>query len=320
MGRHHARVYSELDGINLAGVADPDEERGTEIANKYSAKYYRDYHDMLESEDIQAITIAAPTSLHKQIALDCISRGIDILIEKPIADTVDGGEEILKTAKEQGVFVFVGHIERFNPAIQKLKTMLDNGEVGTVTSLLARRVGPFPPQIKDANVILDIGVHDIDIFNYLLGKKVRRIFTSGGKALNSKREDFADIFLDYVGVGAFCQVNWITPIKLRQLFVTGTNGFIELDYITQKVKLYESVYAKEYDSFGDFIVKFGEPNTRDIPVETSEPLKMEINYFLNKVKKGEKSLSFAYETLYALSIALKAIQSLEGGRSIEFSE
>ena len=307
MGKHHATVYSEL-GVDLVAISDVNELAGKELASKFKCKYYNDYKQMLQNEKLDVISVAVPTSLHKKIALDCISAGINVLIEKPIASTVEEAQEIISAAKNKNVRIAVGHIERFNPAVLKLKEILGEGKLGQIVSITARRVGLFPSQIKDANVIIDLAVHDIDVINFLLNKTPKEIlFSRAGLALNGMREDFADFVLNFDPELATIQVNWITPIKIRNLCVTGTKGYAELNYMTQELTLYESNFEKTFDSFGEFMIKFSTSNTIQVPVEKAEPLKSEIKSFLDSIEKKQECFVTAEDGLNALEIALNVL-------------
>ncbi|MBN1348198.1 Gfo/Idh/MocA family oxidoreductase [candidate division KSB1 bacterium] len=311
MGWHHARVYSELDESTLVAVADVDSEVGLKAAEKYSATYYRDYREMLAKEALDAVSIAVPTSLHKAVALDCIAEKVPMLIEKPIAGTLEDGNEIIAKAGSAGIPIMIGHIERFNPAVQKLKALIAENALDRITSIVARRVGIYPSRIKDANVIVDIAVHDIDICNFLLGRLPDSVHANAGKALNSERIDYATLFMDYGDTEIFIQVNWITPVKIRELNITGIKGYGELNFLTQSLKLYESQYETTYDSFNDYVIKFGTPNIREIDVKTAEPLKLELQQFLVSLKNDTAMPVPAQEGLAALKIALRAIESYE---------
>ncbi len=306
MGKHHARVYSELD-CKLVAVCDVNEKTGKEIASRFRCKFYKDYMQMLEKEEIDAVSIVVPTIMHKKVALDCIEKGKNILVEKPIADKVEDAKLIINAAKEKNIKLAVGHIERFNPAVQKLKEIINKGELGDITTMVAKRVGVFPPQIKDANVIIDLAVHDIDVFNYLLNKKPDRVFAVAGNALTDKREDYADILLKYNSTDAFIQVNWITPVKIRNLAVTGTKGYVELNYITQDLVTYKSNYTKDED-FND-VIKFGTPEKAIIKIEKTQPLKQELKDFLVSIKSNKEPLVTGNDALAALETALKIISS-----------
>ncbi len=307
MGRHHVRNYFEVEEGELVAIADIDERQGRDLSSKYRCKYYRDYTEMVEKESPEAVTIAVPSSLHHKVGTDLMSRGIHVLIEKPIATTLKEAKELINCAKLNEVKLMVGHIERFNSGVAKLKEIIEKGELGEVTSVIARRVGLFPPRIKDANVIIDLAVHDIDIINYLLNKEPNEVFSNGGRAIVDGREDYAELFLKYGNTSGFIQVNWITPVKIRNIAVTGTKGYAELNYITQKLQLFRSRYSKSEDSFGDFVIKFGEPERKDIKIEPKEPLKMEIKAFLKSILENKPSPISGEEGLKALKTALYSI-------------
>jgi len=307
MGKHHARVYSGLDEANLVAVCDTELEKAEEIAKRFGCGAYADYQKMLENENIDAVSVAVPTKFHSEVALHCIKRGVHVLIEKPLADSIENAQAIIDAASEKNVILMAGHIERFNPAVQKLKAMIDSGELGAITSVIARRVGVFPPQIRDANVIIDLAIHDIDIFNYLLGKEPVKVNVNSGRALINQRDDFADMLLDYGGTNAFVQVNWITPVKIRGLAVTGTKGYAELNYITQELVVHKSRF-RNIDDFND-VVEFGTPEKCVIRVEKAEPLRLELAHFIGCVTSGKQPLVTGRDALSALRVALNAIET-----------
>jgi UDP-N-acetylglucosamine 3-dehydrogenase len=315
MGENHVRVYDELEDAELVAIAEIS-KKGGELAKKYGCRHYRGYQEMIDSEDLDAISICVPTSIHSEVALACIEKGIHILVEKPIASTIEEGEEIQRKAAEKGVILTVGHIERFNPAVQRLKDIIDK-KIGSPTSIIARRVGIFPPQIKEANVITDLAVHDIDIFNYLLGKSPKEIYAKSGMALERGREDHAIIILSYENTDCLIQVNWITPVKVRELAVTGTKGYAELNYITQDLRVFENTFEKSHDTFGDFVLKFGNPKEVTINVSKMEPLTAELKHFLDCVENGKTPIVTGADGLSALHIATKAIESYRKGKPLK---
>jgi UDP-N-acetylglucosamine 3-dehydrogenase len=317
MGKNHARVYYELSNVKLVAVSDLDSSNLREISSKFSCKGYRDYKEMLREVDIDAVSIAVPTKLHKELTLNSIAEGKHILVEKPIADTKENALKMIGAAKRKGVVLAIGHVERYNPGVTKLKEIIEEGKLGEITSIMARRVGGFPPQIKDANVILDLAVHDIDIINYLLEARPKEVYAKSGDALKSGREDHAIINLVYEDVACVVQVNWITPVKVRELLVTGTKGYAELNYITQELRVFESSYEKSYDSFGDFVVKFGSPKEVEVKVHKKEPLKAELESFIDCIKNNKEPLIKGEDALHSLEISNKAIESYKKGTVIK---
>ena len=307
MGRHHARNYREIPATNLIAIADTNPKVGGEIAKKFNCRFFRDYREMLEKEKLDLVSIAVPTPLHRRVALDCVSQGIHILIEKPIAQTVAEAKEIVKKAKQKGVKFTVGHIERFNPAVLKLKEMIDKGRLGEIVSVATFRLGPMRPEIKNADVVIDIGVHDIDIMNWFFGCLPEKFYARGGSALAPPGIiDHVEAFLNYGQAGGLLLANYITPLKVRKLTVSGKKAYVELNYITQELDFYESRIMKDYDDFGDFLIKFGDrQDKKTIAVKNIEPLKAELIAFIRAIQTNGRPAVTAREAIEALDIAQK---------------
>lgn len=314
MGRHHVRNCSEIANINLVAIADINEKIGQPLAEKYHCRFYKDYREMLKKEKLDFVSICVPTKLHKKVAIDAITSGCHILIEKPIASNISEAKEIIQKAKARGIKFSVGHIERFNPAVLKLKEMIDAGKLGEITSIVTRRLGPMPNQIKDANVVIDIGVHDLDLMNWFYGQLPSYMMVNGGRALNKDQCDHADILLKYGKYGALAQINWITPIKIRKMNITGTKAYAEINFITQELDVYESNYSTDYNDFGEFVIKFGEPKEKKtIKVQNIEPLKAEIKSFVRAIRENTRPMVTAREAIDALDIACKIDRMMSKG-------
>jgi UDP-N-acetylglucosamine 3-dehydrogenase len=297
MGKNHARLYSELLGVELIGVSDVNETLVASVARSYGCKRFADYHDLL-GENLDALSIAVPTTLHKQVALDAIQKGMNVLVEKPIADTVENADEIIKAARENRVKLMVGHVERFNPAIIKLKELIDNGLLGNVVSISAKRVGLYNPRIKDVGIIVDLGTHDIDIMSYLYGVKVREVYASAGSVVHS-HEDHAIITLNFNNGGSgVIDTNWLTPHKVRHLTVIGSQGIAEVDYIEETLRIFDQEWV------------------RDAKIEKEEPLKLELLHFIDCVQHDKKPLVSGEDGRHALEVALAAVESARTGKVI----
>ncbi|MDF1534511.1 MAG: UDP-N-acetylglucosamine 3-dehydrogenase [Methanosarcinaceae archaeon] len=292
MGQHHVRIYSEMENVELVGISDVSESRVNELTQQYNTKGFTDYNELLE-QGLDAVSIVVPTTLHMPIGLDVINSGVNLLVEKPIADTVENAEKLTKAAKDAGVKLMVGHIERFNPAVTKLKQIIDSGLLGKIVSISARRVGPYNPRIRDVGVILDIGVHDIDAISYLYGKKVNEVYSIAGADIHSF-EDHAAIILrfdhEFSGI---VETNWLTPHKVRKLTVIGVDGVAYLDYIDQTVELHD----------GEWI--------RKAKVEMDEPLKRELIHFIDAISNGNEPSPSGEDGIHALKVAMAAIESYE---------
>jgi UDP-N-acetylglucosamine 3-dehydrogenase len=264
MGQNHVRVYNEMEDTDLVGIADVNERRVREIANQHKTKAFTDYKDLLK-EDLDAISIAVPTILHKKVAIDFIGGGVNCLIEKPIASNLEDAKEIIREAEKNNVKLAIGHIERFNPAVTKLKEIIENGILGKMLLISTRRVGPFVPRITDVGIIIDLATHDIDVVRYLAGQEPVNVFAKSG-GIKNKKGDHALVLLDFGDVSASIEVNWFTPHKVRSLVATGTEGIAYLDYLKQDIEIYNSDWKM-------------------IPkIEKEEPLKVELEHFLECVK------------------------------------
>src|SRR3990172_3883340 len=147
MGRNHARVYAELDGVELVGVADSNQELANDVADKYRVKAYGSYQELLKQERPDAVSVVVPTAMHEEVGTIALQSGAHVLIEKPIASTVEEGKRLIALAEELGRKLTVGHIVRFNPAIRALRQKLQAGELGRIFQIVCRRVGPFPARI-----------------------------------------------------------------------------------------------------------------------------------------------------------------------------
>jgi len=297
MGKNHLRVYSEMNQ-EIVGIADINIERGNFLAEKYNTKFFRDYRELLK-KDLDAVSIAVPTTLHKKVALDCMEKGINILIEKPIADTLRNALEIKAKAEKEDLKVMVGHIERFNPAIEKIKEMTGTGEMGELVSISAKRVGPYNPRIRDVGIIIDLGVHDIDIISYLYKDKVEYVYASAGSVIHNF-EDHASILLKFRnGHAGLIETNWLTPFKIRTLTMVGDRGIASIDYLVPSLKLYN------------------EKEEKYIRIEKKEPLRSELEHFIECIKKNKEPIVSIEDGKNALKIALSAIESYKKNKIIK---
>ena len=296
MGKHHARVYAGLSDVELVGVADVNKDVVHRIAEKYKTEAFIDYKELLK-RDLDAVSIVVPTFLHEKVAVDTANAGINMLIEKPIADTVENAREIIKSAAENGVKIMVGHIERFNPIISVIQKSIGNNDI---ISIDVTRVGPFPPRIRDVGVMVDLATHDIDLIRYLTNSEFRKICSLTSKN-TFKNEDIAILSFEMEnGVLAHITTNWLTPFKTREINIAMKEKFIKGLFIDQKV----SEYSK-YKEDGSYLVK-------ELSVPFGEPLKLELEAFLKAVRDEEEPPITGEDGLKALEVATEC--SKTGGK------
>ena len=300
MGQQHCRVLKKLSHVNLVSVCD-----------KNLPADYQDYRLMLKKETIDAVIVATPTKSHYLISRDCLKAGKHVLVEKPITETVEQAKRLINLAKTNQLILTVGHIERFNPAIKKLKAMVQNNQLGGIKSMICQRLGLFDQRVKNTNVVKDIAIHDLDIVNYLLASRPKKINACGGRAILKKQIDYADILLDYGSASVHIQVNWITPIKVRKLLIAGTKGYVELDYLQQTLNYYRHRYSQNYADFKQLIDKFDRRPQR-IKIRKEEPLKLELQSFCQDIVRHRQPQVTPEEGLAALKIALKISKMIQG--------
>ena len=307
MGKNHLRNYFLLPGAELVGLADINPS-AKKLADEYKADFFTDYKDMLDQLKPDAVSVVVPTPLHAEVATEVMSRGIHCLLEKPISSTVKEADALIELAKKQKVVFTVGHIEHYNPLVIELKKLLDKKAIGEITSIVCKRVGGFPAVEPKTNVIIDLAVHDIGIITHLLKKEPKKIHSHGSRTHHSNEVDSAEMLIDYGKASGFIQANWLTPVKIRTIAVTGSGGYIEGNYITQELEYYEHNMSLGNEGFSNFIVKMGEPKKDIIKVDFEEPLAQELKAFLARIQGDKKAyLVEPEEARTALKFALLAV-------------
>jgi predicted dehydrogenase len=314
MGRNHLRVLHDLDGAQLVGLADPDEAIAQKSARRFGVPAYTDYRQLLDGVELDAVVVAVPTAMHKQVVLDALQRRLHVLVEKPIASTVEEGNDLMLTAREAGVLLAVGHIERYNPAIVELHKRLWQGELGRVFKMHARRLGPFPPRVRDVGVVIDLGTHDVDIMRWLSGSEVQRVYAETARQIHTEHEDLLSGLLRFndgsIGV---LDINWLTPTKIRELMITGERGMFHVNYLTQDLFFYENNYVKtDWDTISN-ISGVSEGDMVRLRIDKAEPLKIELESFLKAASGETAPIVSAEDGIAALRIVQKLVEAgLEG--------
>ena len=303
MGENHVRVYHKMEEANLMGVSDVSEREKKKIEKKYGAKGYTDYCELLANPEIEVVSVCVPTTFHHAVVMEAIKHKKHVLVEKPIAFTLTEAEEMIAAAKEAGVILATGHVERFNPAVQKAKELIDDGVIGDIVSAFAKRVGPLPPRIKDVGVSIDLAIHDLDIMNYLFEEEITQVYgTMNSSFDDSEFEDHAEIMVSFDNESTgIIEVNWLTPYKRRELELTGTAGIISVDYIQQSIEV-----------FGKF--------AQDIEIVHEEPLKGELKSFLNSVVEEKEPVITGEDGLKALKMVIAANKSSKEHRPVSLDE
>jgi UDP-N-acetylglucosamine 3-dehydrogenase len=319
MGKNHARVYTELPDVELVSVADADAEIAGAVGKRLGVKAYQDYQEMLSTEHPEAVSIAVPTALHMEVAMAAMQAGADILIEKPIAATVDEAKFLIEQASVSGRKLMVGHIARFNPAIQVLKQKLEAGALGRIFQIICRRVGPFPARIRDVGVVVDLAPHDLDIMRYLTGLEPLRVYAETEQRIHTQHEDLMSGLLRFPdGVTGTLEINWLTPTKVREVLVLGERGLFRVDDLTQDLYFYENEQANGtlWPALQN-LKGVSEGSMIRFALQRYEPLKAELQGFLKAVQQDLPVPVSGADGLAALRLALALVESGHSHQVIE---
>jgi UDP-N-acetylglucosamine 3-dehydrogenase len=290
-GWNHARVFTDLPDCKLVAVCDADPKRAKLAGEFYHVNAYTQPDEILKNDEIDAITVCTPSSTHKDVGLQVMEHGKDLLVEKPMAVSPSDAEKMITEARKAGVMLTVGFIERFNPGVQYAKEQLESGRVGKVVLASARRVSRWPTRIGDVGVVKDLAIHDIDIVHWLMKSEVYEVYAVIGSE-RLAQEDHANIVMHFKnGATGFIETNWLTPHKVRKLIVTGSEAIVSVDYITQEVTV--------EDEKGLF----------SPTITFQEPLRRELTHFLDCVRNDTKPLVSGEDGLSALEIADAALKS-----------
>ena len=319
MGYNHLRVYSEMGDVQVVGASDLNRERLQLAEDRFSVNTYLRYQDLFEKEEPEAVSVTVPTAEHEKVAAYALEKGAHVLVEKPIAATVEEGKRLIALAKKLDRQLMVGHIIRFNPAMQSLKTRLDSGDLGKIFQVFCRRAGPFPARIRDVGVVVDLAPHDVDIMRFLTGMNPMRVFAETEQQIHTDHEDLLFGLLRFPeGITGALEINWLTPTKMRETLVLGEKGLFRVDDLMQDLFFYENTQAVgELWSPFRAIRGVSEGSMTRFPIKRQEPLKAELAAFIDAIREGHKVPVTGQDGLEALRISLALVESGKTHRVIE---
>ena len=317
MGRNHVRVYGEMQGLELVAAADYDAAARAQVQRGRTLRTYADYREMLDREQLDAVSVVVPTREHYRVGLDCIERGIPLLIEKPLALCTREARELIDRAAAAKVPLATGHIERFNPAVSAVCDQLANNALGRVFELKARRTGPFPERVKDVGVVIDLATHDLDVMLRVTGAEVNRVACETTRNIHTDHEDTLLALLRFsTGAIGSLDVNWLSPSKTRDLTIIGERGMFVVDYLTQQLSLYENGTVR--GGWDHLSRMSGVSEGRMIRMVTSrtEPLRAELTAFTRAIAEGTPPVVSGEDGLRALMLAEALLQASTSGEAL----
>lgn len=299
VGQHHARIYRELPGVELAGIADIDPARLQEVRKIAEAPVFQDYRELFGH--VEGISLAVPTHLHAQIARECLDRGVDVLVEKPMAQTLEEAEELTDLAKRRGRILQVGHVERFNGAVRALHRI-----VKAPGFIECHRLSPFPQRGTDVDVILDLMIHDIDIILSLVKSPVSQVNAVGVPVLTD-RVDISNARLEFAsGCVANVTASRVSIERLRKIRIFQPDTYISLDYASQEITLFRRLPP-------DLASQPPQPPQivrEEVVVEKEEPLRLQLMSFLNSIRERTRPEVSGEEAVEALRVASQILAKM----------
>jgi len=296
LGKHHTRILAGLENTDLVGVCDIREDSLRTVSSDYNVESYTDHRKLIGK--VEAVVVATPTVTHHEICMDFLNSGAHVLVEKPIAASVEQAEQMVKTAAEKNLILQVGHSERYNPAF-----MGAENHIGTPRFIETHRLNMFAPRGTDVDVVLDLMIHDLDIVLHFMKQLPDKVDATGVPVL-SKEIDIANARLHFPN-GSVANITAsrvsVNPIRKFRIFQEDT--YISIDFKDHNVEIYKRIPPAPDETF---------PNIRKVNVDISkqEPLKLEISEFINCVRTGNQPVVSGQVGFNALKVALSVLEEI----------
>jgi predicted dehydrogenase len=308
MGQYHGRVYAELWDVDLVGIVDIDPQRAAAVAAQYDVPAFSDHRALIGQVDV--VSVAVPTEQHFHVARDLLQGGVSVLVEKPITPTLDEARELYAVARRSGAALEVGHVERFNGAVQELRKIVDRPIL-----VESRRLGPFVPRVQKDTVVMDLMIHDIDIVLALVDSPPVRL-AAFGAAVHSETTDVATVQIAFAsGTIAMITASRATEEKIRTLAITQPDAYILLDYTDQDIQIHRRA-AQEYTLNRESIRYRQASFVEHLFVHRDNPLKLEIQHLIQaarRIRAGEAVSLAEADDLRSLAMALQIERMIRDG-------
>lgn len=303
MGRYHVGAYSEIPNVQIVGVCDANPAPIRELAGQFGIEVHEDYRELFGKVD--AVSVAVPTHLHYPVVKDFLEAGIHVLVEKPIASTLDEARDLFRIAGEKGLQLHIGHVERFNAAVLELRNIVDEPYL-----IESRRIGPFNGRITDAGVVLDLLIHDLDIVINLVGKPIADMQVLG-RCIVSDHEDLVTVQIRFEGgCVAHFLASRVTEHKSRTLAITQKGAYVSLDYTDQEIDIHRQA-SSSYRLTSSELKYRQESFIERIFVHKQNPLKLELMHFLECALGIRERMTTIDGELSSLIAATNVIEELK---------
>jgi len=291
MGRHHVKHLADMPGVLLVGVCDQNLDSVTHFSGLYSCAGYTHVTDLISEQTPDALVIITPTTFHYSIAQEALAAGCHVFVEKPITTSLAQADTLIAIAERRQLVFAVGHIERFNPSVLAAQSLIQTGKLGALIALETYRVSPMPSQIKDDDVLMDLGIHDIDLCNAFMADTPTLLTCHKFSKQLTDRADIAQILLHYTKGFATIHVSWLSPLRRRGFRLTCENGYLEADTITHTLTYWTADH----------------PTPHVHPVAPHDALYAELLDFVTAIKQNTLPKNTGHSARSALSLVLTAI-------------
>ncbi|RLF28413.1 MAG: hypothetical protein DRN05_04170 [Thermoplasmata archaeon] len=303
-GLNHLKSLNDVD-CDIIGVFDTDKTK-KRIADNYGTTFFEDYMKLLKKTD--AVVIATPTDTHYRLVKKCLHAGKHVLVEKPIAENSEQGKKLVELAKKKNLILSVGYLYRFNNAVKKTKELID--KIGELQYITARYIHSTKPPRKDSGVIMNLGIHVIDILNFITNRIPTSVYAKKKNLLSNIFEDSACILLDYQDFFASIELSCTHPYKRRDMWIIAEKEKIYVDYFNQKIARYPIMVSYEKVDKKDFFEE---------KIMANQPLKEELKYFVELIDKKmfDPETNMGGENYYTTRVCELCLKSATTGREIK---
>ena len=305
MGWNHLRIYSRFPNVEIRYIVDKNSKRARFLAEEHHVPYTIDYKKILK--EVDAVSIATPTSTHFEIALNCLKAGKDILVEKPLTNNLKEAQILVECAKRKNLVLQVGHVERFNPAVEALTQIVDSKKIVFIEG---KRIGPFHKKKVDTGVILDLMIHDLDIILDLCKDEVEKIYATG-KSIKTQEEDIVTVQLLFKrGILVNLIASWIASIRKRELALIQPPYYIHVNYLNRTLTLHQKEVIN-YQNLENKTALFSEKRIQEIQIPFREPLEEELSHFIQCILKRTTPIVDGEKAFKVLQLAFRIKKALK---------
>jgi UDP-N-acetylglucosamine 3-dehydrogenase len=318
IGRHHARLLQGSERVRFAGAVDPDGDRYRALHER--SLLFASVDALLAAGPLDFAIVAVPTELHLPVAERLAEAGVALLIEKPLAPSVEEAREIVRICEAAGVAGAVGHVERFNPALREMRRRLLDGQLGRLFTVSTARSGPFPARVRDVGVVKDLATHDLDVVGWLSGTEIVRVAAEVQHLSGRSHEDLVLINGSLASGAAFhAAVDWVSPTKVRRTRVLGERGMLEADTLTADLTWYENGEVRVLWPATQQFRGVSEGDVTRYALRREEPLALEHRAFLDLLEGRDAEVVSLAQGVAVVELAEAVLESARAGRTVSLA-